>query len=506
MRTRWIASLSLAAAMACGGLAQPPASRLVERVYPIADLLIPIDATHAVLKLASAARPGCPEVCTPDTTRAQPAKAVTSSFAVGTAINMVPVHPAHVAALTRLHGKPVHAGHVMQVIQNTVAPATWECRGGSGVIGFHHGALALVVHQSPEVQDQVRSLLEHMRRSQEVEYFVETRFITTVPSALKGCDCCQEIGAQLCFLSPAEVAKFMAEVQKNPRTLIRQAPKISNFSGRETTIRICESLDRTVGVDATHANGRTILTPKTEKVEVGLTANILGNVSADGGFVTLRMSFQKMDLRGELHGYPERLTEVQLANGSKAKIMIPIRNLDIQSQESTLTIPSGGSMLFSLGFDPIRAWDAANEAGCTGNCCPCCVPGCCACCAARECTCRTCCECRGEADACCFGGPEFLARMPYLNRLLKNRVPRNDEVHLVLVTAWCAKSAEGGEEAADAVRPEPIARKPRRELSPDVMALVQKYHAAFAAGRVVEAERLARQALALDPCCFADPQ
>jgi type II secretory pathway component GspD/PulD (secretin)/tetratricopeptide (TPR) repeat protein len=67
---------------------------------------------------------------------------------------------------------------LIKLITNTVAPSTWAEAGGSGTIDYMPIGMALVVNQTPDVQEQVADLLDALRRLQDLEVAVEVRIIT----------------------------------------------------------------------------------------------------------------------------------------------------------------------------------------------------------------------------------------------------------------------------------------------------------------------------------------
>lgn len=66
---------------------------------------------------------------------------------------------------------------LIDVITSTIAPDTWEMRGGHSKIVPALGSLSLVIHQSREVHQQVADLLEQSRRLLETQIVVEARFL-----------------------------------------------------------------------------------------------------------------------------------------------------------------------------------------------------------------------------------------------------------------------------------------------------------------------------------------
>ncbi len=67
---------------------------------------------------------------------------------------------------------------LMQLIQTTVAPDTWEALGGPSSMAPYPQNLSLVISTTSEVHDQISELLESLRRLQNLQVTIEVRFIT----------------------------------------------------------------------------------------------------------------------------------------------------------------------------------------------------------------------------------------------------------------------------------------------------------------------------------------
>jgi type II secretory pathway component GspD/PulD (secretin) len=67
---------------------------------------------------------------------------------------------------------------LIKLITNTIAPQSWASVGGQGTIDFYPLGMALVINQTPDIQEQVAELLTALRRLQDQEVSVEVRFIT----------------------------------------------------------------------------------------------------------------------------------------------------------------------------------------------------------------------------------------------------------------------------------------------------------------------------------------
>jgi hypothetical protein len=63
-----------------------------------------------------------------------------------------------------LPGEADQAQQLIELIQNTIAPDTWDVRGGPGTMMYFPPAKALVIRQTSEVHGQVRDLSRQLRR------------------------------------------------------------------------------------------------------------------------------------------------------------------------------------------------------------------------------------------------------------------------------------------------------------------------------------------------------
>jgi len=67
---------------------------------------------------------------------------------------------------------------LMELIQQTVQPTTWDANGGPGAIRPFETNLSLVISQTQEVHEEIADLLEQLRRLQDLQVTIEVRFIT----------------------------------------------------------------------------------------------------------------------------------------------------------------------------------------------------------------------------------------------------------------------------------------------------------------------------------------
>jgi general secretion pathway protein D len=67
---------------------------------------------------------------------------------------------------------------LIELIEQTIAPQTWDTVGGVGSVSGFETNLSLVVSQTQEVHEQIADLLEQLRRLQDLQVTIECRFIT----------------------------------------------------------------------------------------------------------------------------------------------------------------------------------------------------------------------------------------------------------------------------------------------------------------------------------------
>ena len=67
---------------------------------------------------------------------------------------------------------------LIRLVENVCSPYTWAAVGGSGTIDYMPIGMALVINQTPDVQEQVAELLDALRRLQDLEVAVEVRILT----------------------------------------------------------------------------------------------------------------------------------------------------------------------------------------------------------------------------------------------------------------------------------------------------------------------------------------
>src|SRR5690606_10814013 len=64
------------------------------------------------------------------------------------------------------------------LLTSTIEPESWVEYGGSGSIQRSESTLSLVIRQTQRVHDEIRDLLDQLRRLQDLQVTIEVRFIS----------------------------------------------------------------------------------------------------------------------------------------------------------------------------------------------------------------------------------------------------------------------------------------------------------------------------------------
>jgi type II secretory pathway component GspD/PulD (secretin) len=159
--------------------------KLVTRTFPVADLVIPVQD----------ALPSDSNNLTAILERQLQAKATingVSPFAPPLGLNAG--QGTKVGSASGLQGQKIESGNGIQItksgsgqnleatliklIKSTIKPDSWSDLDGPGTIDFYPLGFALVINQTPDVIEQVESLLQALRRLQDLEVAIEIRLVS----------------------------------------------------------------------------------------------------------------------------------------------------------------------------------------------------------------------------------------------------------------------------------------------------------------------------------------
>ncbi len=147
--------------------------------YPVADLVMPIaNSPPAAVPFQRGTGGAQFIVPTADTTQSSAGQAM---FQVGQPVGATPPGGmAPGAGIRAAAGQPSAPDFdaIKHLIVNTIEPESWDESGGQGHIQSVDTTLSLVIRQTQKVHDEIRDLLQQLRRLQDLQVTVECRFIT----------------------------------------------------------------------------------------------------------------------------------------------------------------------------------------------------------------------------------------------------------------------------------------------------------------------------------------
>ncbi len=235
---------------------------------------------------------------------------------------------------------------LIDLIQTTVVPDTWEALGGPSTMAPYPQNLSLVISTTSDVHDQIADLLESLRRLQNLQITIEVRFITLSdtfaeqigvdfqiqfddgirtlpndsggPSVVIGWDGAsglptpdlditlnnQSFGLQPPFgaetvanastigfaiLSDIEAFFFLQAAQADNRNNVMQAPKVTLFDGQLATISDQTQVPFVTSITPIVGDFAVAQQPVIVVLNEGTQLNVQGIVSNDKRFVRLTL-------------------------------------------------------------------------------------------------------------------------------------------------------------------------------------------------------------------------
>jgi type II secretory pathway component GspD/PulD (secretin) len=335
MRRKFFISLCLCAPLlvqVTPSLAQaPPPTKnhaakvvvLVEKVYPVADLIVPIEQDVGLVA-------GPQE----NSSRKQEREPKTLEHAL------------------------------MGLLRCNVAPESWSENGGRGTIQYFPVGMSLVIRQSPTVHERIKTLFTELRRPQEVEVAVELRLLS-VSSELPP-ELLNPAGKGQTLLTDEQVRRLLESAQGDRHTQIMQAPKLTAFNGQRALISIGQSQYFVTGINSQRLDNQLVgYTPKNEAVEFGLKAAIRPLVSADRRTVDLSLCLSVSNLDGLVPLIPVQVPVPQIVQspglgvttvGQPTVLQLFLQQPKVMATkvERVFKIPDGQTVLVDAGTTSVE--------------------------------------------------------------------------------------------------------------------------------------------------------
>lgn len=157
--------------------------KLELRTYNVADLVIPVQDSTGSNSLLDSLRAGN-EVQNLKVNGASPwlaSNAMSGGREVspGMSGNLPGMAP---QGVTKTGPKNTMEDLLIKMITNIIDPDSWDSMGGKGHIEYYPLGMAMMISQTPDIQEQISELLAALRRLQDQEVSVEVRFITIAES------------------------------------------------------------------------------------------------------------------------------------------------------------------------------------------------------------------------------------------------------------------------------------------------------------------------------------
>lgn len=339
-------------------------SRVETRVYRVADLVTPIPnfTTSYDDGLAGALRAAYQMASPQADVQIMPVSAM--GMGAGMAKSMSPASigpnmlgqyhpmggssgfgPSQPPTGARGGGAMADFGSLMQLIETTIVPDTWESVGGVSNMFPYQQNLSLVVSTTSEVHDQIADLLESLRRLQNLQITIEVRFITLsdnffeqigidfdlqfddnvrrMPDDDSGSSVTVGFGADglptadfdvrlsnnafgvlptfggfdvqsastfgFAILSDIEAFFFLQAAQGDARTNVMQAPKVTLFDGQFASISDVSQRPFVTSITPVVGDFAVAQQPVIVVLNEGTQLNVQGVVSDDTRFVRLTL-------------------------------------------------------------------------------------------------------------------------------------------------------------------------------------------------------------------------
>jgi hypothetical protein len=389
---------------------------------------------------------------------------------------------------------------LIALIKTAISPMAWNDAGGDWSLEYFPLTHALVINAPPDAQEQIMELLQALRRLQDQEVALEIRFLHVSDEFYKHLkddfnfkEC---KGCPMASLDDKQLFCFMEATQGDKQTHIMQAPKITMFTGQQSTLRLLETRTFATSMALRWSEDfKTLLpSPLNEVMQFGLEMNLNPVISADKQTVKLEMNLKNTRLQSEdVEIIPTHLVFLDPCKESQEtylKIYQPVASID---KIPTLSKEELGRFIDKHGTIATQWIQKPKIAKVTLD---------------RKM------DLPDGKTAVLFGWKqtsEVVDAVPVLSKLPiigknyqhKRQVP---ETVLVLVTPRVIVPQET-EEVLPAPKPVQAKAMPKgdaEESEPPVGVdeLVTKYHQTCAAGKKDAARKIAIKALKMDPTCF----
>jgi hypothetical protein len=245
-------------------------------------------------------------------------------------------------------------------ITRLVQPRCWKSAGGNCDITYSADTRSMVVNGPEEIQTQVASILESLRKNQNVQIRVEIRLLTVSDLIFTRGQLSRAFGIGSDDRSAAkqpsnltsvvipdwQVYMVMGACQNDDRFEVSQFPRITIENGRTTVCGVQDIEQINTGTTIETIDGQHRITQQSQKIGIGPWCKVCGAISPDRESILVRMrAANTFPTVAHGWGWPPMLPD------DKEKIVRRVRN--IFAEEPSKNPPSSDSALWSEADQPM---------------------------------------------------------------------------------------------------------------------------------------------------------
>jgi beta-lactamase regulating signal transducer with metallopeptidase domain len=324
---------------------------VVTRVYDVRDLATAIPDFDADRDFPASGQPA-PATTGPILPSPRPLPRSASPSPAATA----PTTPAPPATLPT---RDEATDRIMDLVRETVDPASWNAPGRPGAIRALSGQL-IVTHRR-DAHASVAALLAQLRETRAIQVMVEARFLAfdkaavehlpeplraSVKTALSdGAD--KSAGVHL---TDAQVAELLRAMQASADSTTLTAPRMTLFNGQRAYVAITTQQAYVADLKVVRGrDGKVSYDPVVEVTNSGLIMDVQATVSADRRYVTTTLRPRLSNLR-RMDTVPfENVPDDQKNVTPKPTLTIQRPVVDVRQLKTTVSIPDHGTLLLPGG-------------------------------------------------------------------------------------------------------------------------------------------------------------
>lgn len=181
---------------------------------------------------------------------------------------------------------------LMERIKKSVAPESWEELGGQGTMQFFPLGMSLVIRQSPTAHQKIKRLLIALRRKQGLSITCELRFVSISEATYKSL-ASSKVGGTVYpkRLTEQDYKRYLKRISADETTQIMQMPRVTAFNDQRVPVNSVQKLTFQTGIDVVQEADRVSLRLKSEDVETGVKWSVHPVVTSDCRAVDLTSCF-----------------------------------------------------------------------------------------------------------------------------------------------------------------------------------------------------------------------